>query len=171
MKPGFQHYTCQVLAFTGALKDRSSLPIIFALGAVITMVRDSGASKSSMVQASQQTIGKDAREGGSSSGPRDRGQFSEREDSDFKSLPPLPPISARTNGSMYQYKGKMCMWLNNSLRCEHGRVKSRCKECGGSGICEHGRQKSRCKECGRSGLCEHGRQKSRCKECGGSAKM
>ena len=67
------------------------------------MVRDSGASKSSAVKVSQQTIGKATREGGSSSGPRDPWQFSERKDSDFKSLPPLPPISARTNGSMYQY--------------------------------------------------------------------
>jgi len=32
-------------------------------------------------------------------------------------------------------------------RCEHGRQRSKCKECGGSSICEHGRQRSRCKEC------------------------
>ena len=38
---------------------------------------------------------------------------------------------------------------------------------GGSGICEHGRLKSQCKECGGSGICEHGRLKSQCKECGG----
>ena len=132
------------------------------------MVRDSGASKSSTVKVSQQTIGKAAGEGGSSSNPRDPWQFSEREDSAFKSLPPLPPVSARTNGSKYQYKGKTCLWLNNSLRCEHGRVKHTCKECGGSGICKHGRQKSSCKECGGSGICEHGRQKSTCKECGWS---
>ena len=135
------------------------------------MVRDSGASKSaswsksSMVKVSQQTIGKATREGGSSSGPRDP---SENEDSDFKSLPPLPPASARTNGSMYQYKGEICMWLNDSLRCKHGRQKNQCKECGGSAICEHGRQKSRCKECGGSAICEHGRRKYECKECGGS---
>ena len=53
-------------------------------------------------------------------------------------------------------------------KCEHGREKSRCKECGGSGICEHGRQKRICKQCGGNGICEHGREKSRCKECGGS---
>ena len=53
--------------------------------------------------------------------------------------------------------------------CEHGRQKSQCRECGGSGICEHGKQKSRCKECGGSGICEHGKHKAYCKECGGSA--
>ena len=52
--------------------------------------------------------------------------------------------------------------------CEHGRVRSQCKECGGASICEHGRQRHRCKECGGSSICEHGRQRSQCKECGGS---
>ena len=54
-------------------------------------------------------------------------------------------------------------------RCEHGRRKTRCKECVGSGICEHGRLKARCKECGGSEICEHGRRKAECKECGGSS--
>jgi hypothetical protein len=31
--------------------------------------------------------------------------------------------------------------------------------------CEHGRQKSRCKDCG-TGYCKHGRQKCKCKDCG-----
>jgi hypothetical protein len=56
---------------------------------------------------------------------------------------------------------KMC-------KCEHGREKSRCKECGGSGICEHGKEKRYCKECGGSGICEHNKRKQYCKECGGS---
>ena len=50
--------------------------------------------------------------------------------------------------------------------CEHGRERSKCKECGGSQICEHGREHS-CKECGGSQICEHGRIRSRCK-VGGS---
>jgi hypothetical protein len=49
--------------------------------------------------------------------------------------------------------------------CKHGRQKSICKTCGGSGLCEHSRQKSKCKDCGR-GYCKHGRQKSHCKDCG-----
>ena len=53
-------------------------------------------------------------------------------------------------------------------KCEHGRRKSRCKECGGSCICEHGRRKCRCKYCGGSDICEHSRHKSICKDCGGS---
>jgi hypothetical protein len=54
-------------------------------------------------------------------------------------------------------------------KCEHGKRKIRCKECGGSSICEHGRQKSTCRECGGVSICEHGRQKSQCKECGGAS--
>jgi len=54
-------------------------------------------------------------------------------------------------------------------KCEHGRRKSKCKECGGSQICEHGRQKYVCKECGGSSICEHNRIKSHCKECGGTS--
>ena len=42
------------------------------------------------------------------------------------------------------------------------------QEGGRPGICEHGRQRSRCKECGGSSICEHGRQRRKCKECGGS---
>ena len=52
-------------------------------------------------------------------------------------------------------------------KCEHGRERSRCKDCGGSGLCEHGRERSKCKDCGGSGICKHGRQRSKCKECGG----
>lgn len=48
-------------------------------------------------------------------------------------------------------------------RCEHGRQKSYCKECGGSRICPHNRQKATCKECGGSQICEHKRIKGRCR--------
>ena len=56
----------------------------------------------------------------------------------------------------------------NKYKCEHGRQKSQCKDCGGSGICEHKRERRRCKECGGSSICEHNRRRSMCKECGGS---
>ena len=62
----------------------------------------------------------------------------------------------------------LCKDCGGSGLCEHGRVRRRCKDCGGSGVCEHGRQRRMCKDCGGSGLCEHGRQRSRCKDCGGS---
>ena len=52
--------------------------------------------------------------------------------------------------------------------CEHGKIKYRCKDCGGKGICEHGREKYSCKECGGNRFCQHNREKQRCKECGGS---
>lgn len=54
------------------------------------------------------------------------------------------------------------------LLCEHGRRRSRCKDCGGGEICEHGMERGHCKDCGGSQICEHGRQRSRCKDCGGS---
>ena len=57
----------------------------------------------------------------------------------------------------------------NAVKCEHGRRKRACKECGGKGICEHGRRKYECKDCGGGSYCEHGRRKQLCKECGGSS--
>ena len=55
------------------------------------------------------------------------------------------------------------------FKCEHNRIKSRCKDCGGGSICEHNRIKSTCKDCGGSSICEHNRIKSQCKDCGGSS--
>ena len=52
--------------------------------------------------------------------------------------------------------------------CEHGRQRSRCKECDGSGVCEHQKLRHYCKQCGGSGICKHGRRKSDCKQCKGS---
>ena len=54
-------------------------------------------------------------------------------------------------------------------KCEHGRQKTLCKECGGASICEHGRQRNICKECGGSSICEHNRQRNQCKDCGGAS--
>jgi len=54
-------------------------------------------------------------------------------------------------------------------KCEHGRVRYSCKDCGGSGNCEHGRERSKCKDCGGSGICEHGRRRTVCKDCGGGS--
>ena len=54
-------------------------------------------------------------------------------------------------------------------KCEHGRDKYRCMDCGSSGSCEHKHDKRLCKECGGSRFCIHGKVKQRCKECGGSA--
>ena len=34
----------------------------------------------------------------------------------------------------------------NTNKCEHGRQRNKCKDCGGSKICFHGRQKARCKD-------------------------
>ena len=57
---------------------------------------------------------------------------------------------------------------NEKNKCEHGRQRNKCKDCGGSQICEHGRQRNTCKDCGGASICEHGRQRNTCKDCGGS---
>jgi hypothetical protein len=59
--------------------------------------------------------------------------------------------------------------LRNKRRCLHGKTRSQCKECGGSGICEHQKYKSSCKECGGSQICKHQKFKSHCKECDGAS--
>jgi hypothetical protein len=70
--------------------------------------------------------------------------------------------AAMSAGSMGTGSGK-------HKRCEHGRERRRCKECGGSSICEHGRDRYRCMEYGGASICKHGRQRHKCMECGGSS--
>jgi len=62
-----------------------------------------------------------------------------------------------------------CNQCGGASICEHNRERNRCQECGGASICEHNRQKNRCKECGGTSICEHNRQRNRCKECGGTS--
>ena len=52
--------------------------------------------------------------------------------------------------------------------CQHSRITSRCKECGGLSICQHNRQRNHCKECGGASICQHLRIRSLCRECGGA---
>lgn len=58
-----------------------------------------------------------------------------------------------------------CRLRKREKKCQHGKRKSRCIDCGGSAICQHGSRKDNCKLCG----CQHGKRKSRCIDCGGSA--
>ena len=73
------------------------------------------------------------------------------------------------------YKGtrrktcNICKEFRVKYKCEHGREKSSCIECGGSGICIHKKRKTQCKKCGGCSICIHNKQKSICKECGGSS--
>ena len=53
-------------------------------------------------------------------------------------------------------------------KCEHGRLKYYCKECGGSQICDHNKRKEECKVCVGSQICEHNKRKKNCKDCKGS---
>ena len=45
-------------------------------------------------------------------------------------------------------------------KCEHGRRKDRCKDCGGAGICKHNRLRFQCKDCGGSQICQHNHRKA-----------
>ena len=54
---------------------------------------------------------------------------------------------------------------NKGQKCEHGKQRRFCVECGGSGVCSHGIRKYVCKICGGSQICRHGRQKHQCREC------
>jgi hypothetical protein len=56
-------------------------------------------------------------------------------------------------------------------KCEHGKRKTICKECGGSAICEHGKERFYCKDCNGAGLCQHNKIKYSCKECGGGKRI
>ena len=55
------------------------------------------------------------------------------------------------------------------IKCEHGKRKTYCKDCGGGAICAHNKIKYNCRDCKGSGICEHDNVKTRCKECKGSS--
>ena len=85
---------------------------------------------------------------------------------------PLTTFKQKRCGN-YKKRCEVCCkksreYVRNKNRCEHGREKSKCKDCGGVSVCCHGRIKSQCKDCGGGSICSHNRQKSRCKDCGGS---
>ena len=108
-------------------------------------------------------------------------------ESDARDASPLRPTTDRAGGC--KARGERLSARRSAPRhagvrptgasiCEHGRRRSKCKECGGASICEHGRRRSKCKECGGAEhgrrrsikeCCEHGRQRSQCKECGGGS--
>jgi hypothetical protein len=54
-------------------------------------------------------------------------------------------------------------------KCEHGKTKSKCKDCGGSALCKHDRERSLCVECGGNRTCPHKKLRDKCFECGGSS--
>lgn len=54
-------------------------------------------------------------------------------------------------------------------KCEHGKQRYQCVDCGGQGICKHIKLRSHCRICKGSSRCEHDRQRSRCKDCKGAS--
>ena len=68
----------------------------------------------------------------------------------------LVPPEARCVGCRdLQYKSARRVGMVNK-KCEHGRQRHNCKDCGGGGLCEHGRRRTLCKDCGSGSICEHG---------------
>ena len=61
-----------------------------------------------------------------------------------------------------------CGWAGE--KCQHERLRRRCKECKAngipvSGICEHNIHKFYCKQCPGRGICEHGLRRLACATC------
>jgi len=78
-------------------------------------------------------------------------------------MPQLNQEQRKEYNKQYYLKNK------EKNKCDHNRIKSYCKECGGASICDHKREKSKCKECSGGSICDHNRIKSQCKECGGAS--
>ncbi len=69
---------------------------------------------------------------------------------------------------------KLCSRCRESVRgykkkynCPHGRQRSQCVDCDGSGICDHKRRRSLCVDCGGSEMCDHRIQRRDCNACSG----
>ena len=85
----------------------------------------------------------------------------------------------RSEASFFNDKGRRLKTCQNcrdlavksreKYKCEHGRERRKCKQCGGSSICEHNRERNKCRECGGASICEHNRQRNNCRECGGAS--
>jgi hypothetical protein len=81
---------------------------------------------------------------------------------------PIKEVNARLTALRGEHGGqaKLCQACEGGASfCEHGRQRSRCRECGAAGKCEHGRRSSECTQCGGNGICEHGRQQIKCRKC------
>jgi hypothetical protein len=75
------------------------------------------------------------------------------------------PSTASPNGGDYKPVPKRKH--KKHKRCEHGRSKYECRDCGGSAFCMHDKRKTICHECGGSSLCKHQRVRTKCKDCKG----
>lgn len=80
-----------------------------------------------------------------------------------------PPPSKGRKKCEHGRRRNSCKECGGSQICVHRRVRSKCKGCDGASICQHGRQKVLCKECGGSQICGHRRRRSQCRECGGAS--
>ena len=63
-------------------------------------------------------------------------------------------------------QGSLCVHLKQKVHCRVCRTQRLNKDPGAlKSFCKHGRQRSRCVKCHGSGICMHQREKYRCKEC------
>lgn len=80
----------------------------------------------------------------------------------------------KSGGPFRRETNKMCNKcidnaMNTVTKCEHGKSKTTCVECGGASLCLHGKQRTYCKLCGGNSICSHGIARSKCKQCDGSS--
>jgi hypothetical protein len=55
--------------------------------------------------------------------------------------------------------------ISEKNKCEHGKRRTICRECSGTGICAHNRQRYTCKPCNGASICEHNQRRYDCKDC------
>ena len=78
-----------------------------------------------------------------------------------------PGFALRVPGGIYRRKAKHFQglvvetWTVSGWRCEHGRSRSACVDCGGGSICEHGSLNRKCMVCLGGDLCANTVKKAR----------
>jgi hypothetical protein len=73
----------------------------------------------------------------------------------------------KSNDDENAFSNGVEMPKRKQTKCEHGRRKDRCVDCGGDAFCIHRRRKDACRQCGGKNICKHRRIKFQCKQCAG----
>jgi hypothetical protein len=75
----------------------------------------------------------------------------------------------KSSGLSYKTCEKCRENIKLKNRCIHNKIKSQCRDCGGSAFCIHDKFKTTCRDCDGSAFCIHDKQKTTCRDCDGSA--
>ena len=55
-------------------------------------------------------------------------------------------MSLNDKEKLKEYRKMYYLKNKEKYKCQHNRIKSQCRDCGGSKICEHNRLKSTCRD-------------------------